>query len=146
MFHLFTWRFHLIQKPLPAIIPSTRKDGTWFVYTRIIIQRTFIWVSVASVLKKAAAQVVLKKFLCPTIMLAISAWENDLSLVLESIDNKEKNLALIFKNNKKEQVLSIFTKRFKSSIYNFSQKNPLQGIKRVQYFPHYILSLQCHQK
>lgn len=45
-------------------------------YTRIIIQRTFIWVSVASVLKKAAAQVVLKKFLCPTIMLAISAWEN----------------------------------------------------------------------
>ncbi|WP_349937171.1 hypothetical protein, partial [Bacteroides cellulosilyticus] len=38
------------------------------------------------------------------------------------------------------------TKRFKSSIYNFSQKNPLQGIKRAQYFPHYILSLQCHQK
>lgn len=32
--------------------------------------------SVASVLKKAAAQVVLKKFLCLTIMLAISAWEN----------------------------------------------------------------------
>ena len=60
--------------------------------------------------------------------------------------NKEKNLALIFKNNKKEQVLSIFTKRFKSSIYNFSQKNPLQGVKRAQYFPHYILSLQCHQK
>ena len=70
----------------------------------------------------------------------------DLSIVLESIDNKEKNLALIFKNYKKEQVLSIFTKRFKSFIYNFSQKNPLQGIKRVQYFPHYILSLQCHQK
>jgi hypothetical protein len=70
----------------------------------------------------------------------------DLSIVLESIDNKEKNLALIFKIYKKEQVLSIFTKRFKSSIYNFSQKNPLQGIKRAQYFPHYILSLQCHQK
>ena len=70
----------------------------------------------------------------------------DLSIVLESIDNKEKNLALIFKKYKKEQVLSIFTKRFKSSIYNFSQKSPLQGIKRVQYFPHYILSLQCHQK
>lgn len=63
-------------KPLPAIIPSTRKDGTWFVYTRIIIQRTFIWASAANVLKKAAAQVVLKKFLCLTIMLAISAWEN----------------------------------------------------------------------
>ena len=61
MFHLFTWRSHLIQKPLPAIIPSTRKDGTWFVYTRIIIQRTFIWASAANVLKKAAAQVVLKK-------------------------------------------------------------------------------------
>jgi hypothetical protein len=70
----------------------------------------------------------------------------DLSIVLESIDNKEKNLALIFKSYKKEQVLSIFTKRFKSSIYNFSQKNSPQGIKRVQYFPHYILSLQCHQK
>jgi hypothetical protein len=70
----------------------------------------------------------------------------DLSIVLESIDNKEKNLALIFKNYKKEQVLSIFIKLFKSFIYNFSQKNPLQGIKRVQYFPHYILSLQCHQK
>ena len=62
------------------------------------------------------------------------------------MNKKEKNLALIFKNNKKEQVLSIFTKRFKSSIYNFSQKNPLQGVKRAQYFPHYILSLQCHQK
>ncbi|RHL08596.1 hypothetical protein DW036_11765 [Bacteroides sp. AF39-11AC] len=65
---------------------------------------------------------------------------------MESIDNKEKNLALIFKSYKKEQVLSIFTKHFKSSIYNFSQKKPLQGVKRAQYFPHYILSLQCHQE
>ncbi|EEF87662.1 hypothetical protein BACCELL_04721 [Bacteroides cellulosilyticus DSM 14838] len=61
---------------MPAIIPSIRKDGTWFVYTRIVIQRISIWASAASVLKKAAAQVVLKKFLYLTIMLAISAWEN----------------------------------------------------------------------
>ena len=50
--------------------------GNHRIYTRIVIQRISIWASVASVLKKAAAQVVLKKFLCLTIMLAISAWEN----------------------------------------------------------------------
>ena len=57
---------------------------SWFVYTKIIIQRTSIWASAANVLKKAAVQVVLKKFLCLTIMLAISAWENK-PLYIESV-------------------------------------------------------------
>lgn len=51
---------------------------------KIIIQRTSIWASAANVLKKAAVQVVLKKFLCLTIMLAISAWENK-PLYIESV-------------------------------------------------------------
>lgn len=62
-------------KPLPAIIPSTRKDGTWFVYTKLL-SKEHLFGHQQPMSSKGSCTSRLKKFLCLTIMLAISAWEN----------------------------------------------------------------------